>query len=121
MAPFVPMPSALFSAHICGLPDWQFLQTPQDFVLVSLTTFCPRCWLRRSTSSCRTKLRCARQTADGTATNGINYFATNGILVFTNGETIKTFDVRLKDDGVIRGDTTVVLGLGDPLGGQPVR
>jgi uncharacterized delta-60 repeat protein/uncharacterized repeat protein (TIGR01451 family) len=55
-------------------------------------------------------------TADGTATNGINYFATNGVLVFTNGETLKTFDVRLKDDGVISGDKTVVLGLGNPLG-----
>ena len=55
-------------------------------------------------------------TANGTATNGINYFATNGVLVFTNGETVKTFDVLLKDDGVISGDKTVVLGLGNPLG-----
>ncbi len=55
-------------------------------------------------------------TADGTATNGVNYFATNGILVFTNGETVKTFSVSLIDDGIVRGDKTVVLGLGNPLG-----
>jgi uncharacterized repeat protein (TIGR01451 family)/uncharacterized delta-60 repeat protein len=55
-------------------------------------------------------------TTDGTATNGMNYFATNGILVFTNGETVKTFDVQLKDDGHVTGDKTVLLSLGTPVG-----
>ena len=51
-------------------------------------------------------------TADGSGQAGVNYFPTNGTLIFTNGETVKTFTVPLKDNGVVDGDHTVLLSLG---------
>ena len=55
-------------------------------------------------------------TANGTAQVGVNYFPTNGTLTFTNGETVKTFTVQLKDDGVVSGDHTVLLSLANIVG-----
>ena len=55
-------------------------------------------------------------TADGTGQAGVNYFATNGTLTFLTGETVKTFSVPLKDDGVVDGDHTVLISLGNPQG-----
>jgi uncharacterized repeat protein (TIGR01451 family) len=55
-------------------------------------------------------------TANGTGQAGVNYFPTNGTLIFTNGETVKTFAVQLKDNGVVDGDHTVLLSLANPVG-----
>jgi uncharacterized delta-60 repeat protein/uncharacterized repeat protein (TIGR01451 family) len=55
-------------------------------------------------------------TANGTGQAGVNYFPTNGTLVFTNGETVKAFAVQLKDNGVVDGDHTVLLSLANPVG-----
>ena len=38
-------------------------------------------------------------TLDGSATNGVNYTATNGLLTFTNGEVAKYIKVNIIDDG----------------------
>lgn len=50
-------------------------------------------------------------TEDGTATAGLDYVATSGTLVFTNGETSKTLEVLIIDDTLIEGDETVLLSL----------
>jgi hypothetical protein len=55
-------------------------------------------------------------TADGTGQAGVNYFPTNGTLVFTSGDTAKTFSVPLIDDHVIDGNHTVLLNLSNAVG-----
>ncbi len=55
-------------------------------------------------------------TSNGTATASSDYFATNGTLVFTNGETSHTFTVQIIDDTIIEGDETVLLSLSNPTG-----
>lgn len=55
-------------------------------------------------------------TQDGTATAGADYVATSGTLVFTNGETTKTFNVQIIDDTLIEGNETVLLNLSSPFG-----
>ena len=55
-------------------------------------------------------------TADDTGHAGVNYFPTNGTLVFNNGDTAKTFDVALIDDHLIDGGHTVTLNLSNPVG-----
>lgn len=53
---------------------------------------------------------------NGTATAGSDYFATNGVLTFTNGEVSKTFNVQIIDDTVEEGPETVLLSLFNPVG-----
>ncbi len=53
-------------------------------------------------------------TFDGTATNGIHYTATNGVLEFLPGETTKTFDVEIINDGALNYNRTVFLSLSNP-------
>lgn len=55
-------------------------------------------------------------TQDGTAVAGHDYVATSGTLVFTNGETSKTFSVTIIDDTLIEGDETILLALSAPVG-----
>ena len=57
-------------------------------------------------------------TADLTAVAGTNldYTATSGQLVFTNGETSKTFTVVVRDDTLEEGQETVSLSLSSPTG-----
>ena len=57
-------------------------------------------------------------TADLTAIAGSNldYTATSGQLVFTNGETSKTFAVIVRDDTLEEGQETVSLSLSSPTG-----
>ena len=50
-------------------------------------------------------------TADGTATNGIDYVATNGVLVFTNGISTNTFNVALINNNSLAGDVTFNVAL----------
>ena len=47
---------------------------------------------------------------------GINYSNVSGTLTFNPGETVKTFSVPVIDDGVLNGDTTVPLSLGNLVG-----
>jgi len=55
-------------------------------------------------------------TAPLSAIPGVNYTNVSGTLTFNRGETVKTFTVPVLDDGVLRGDTTVQLGLSNPVG-----
>jgi uncharacterized delta-60 repeat protein/uncharacterized repeat protein (TIGR01451 family) len=55
-------------------------------------------------------------TSDGTATSGLKYIAVSGTLVFTNGETFKTFTVPIIDDTVVDPALTVLLSLSSPTG-----
>ncbi|HXF09632.1 MAG TPA: Calx-beta domain-containing protein [Desulfuromonadaceae bacterium] len=56
-------------------------------------------------------------TADGTATAGVDYFPTNGVLTFTNGEVSKTFLVTVISGNTVQPDKTVLLQLLNPVGG----
>ena len=68
-------------------------------------------------------------TSDGTATNGLNYTATNGTLVFAAGVTNRTIMVPLLNDGVVGGDRVLSghaeqphqRGLGIARGGHRVH
>jgi uncharacterized repeat protein (TIGR01451 family) len=55
-------------------------------------------------------------TQDGTAVAGQDYVTASGTLVFTNGQTAKTFTVTVIDDTLIEGDETVLLALLNPVG-----
>ena len=48
---------------------------------------------------------------NGSALDGIHYFATNGTLVFTNGVTNQTFSVRVIDTSVVQPNKTVSMQL----------
>jgi parallel beta-helix repeat protein len=56
-------------------------------------------------------------TANGTATAGADYTATQGTLTFATGDTSKTFSIPLLDDSVVEGNETVKLTLSAPTGG----
>lgn len=64
-------------------------------------------------------------TADGTATNGLDYLSTSGILAFADGETVKTFTIPILADTLSEtNNETVFLQLSNPTGGdwaRPVR
>jgi polyhydroxybutyrate depolymerase len=53
-------------------------------------------------------------TADGTATNGLKYTATNGTLNFAPGETNQTIAVPILNNGFVDGFTTFELSLSNP-------
>lgn len=55
-------------------------------------------------------------TSDGTATAGLDYTATSGTLTFQPGETSKTVDVSIFDDGVEEATKTFTLTLTNPSG-----
>ncbi len=59
-------------------------------------------------------------TANGTAIGwpsvGFNYYPTNGVFTFTNGETQKAFTVGVNDNNKVDGDKTVLLSLSNPTG-----
>ncbi len=57
-----------------------------------------------------------RQNGTGTAQPGVNYWPTNGTLLFTNGETSKTFSVEVLDNHVIDGGHTLPLYLTNLVG-----
>lgn len=54
---------------------------------------------------------------NGTAINGVNFVATGGTLVFTNGETSKSFNVAIINNNVVQPDLTVLLQLFNPTNG----
>ena len=57
-----------------------------------------------------------RDDGTGTGQAGVNYWPTNGTLIFTNGETAKTFIVQVIDNHIIDGGHTVPLYLANPVG-----
>src|SRR5438093_3925153 len=56
-------------------------------------------------------------TSDGTATDGSDYNATNGTLIFAAGQTSKTFTIDIINDPVDEPNKTVNLALLNPQGG----
>jgi hypothetical protein len=56
-------------------------------------------------------------TSNGTATAGSDYAAASGKLTFANGETSKTFTIRIIDDTLVEGNETVKLRLSSATGG----
>ena len=56
-------------------------------------------------------------TANGMALAGLDYIATNGTFVFTNGQTSQTFSVIVINNTVVQPDKTVLLQLSNPTGG----
>jgi hypothetical protein len=56
-------------------------------------------------------------TANGTAQAGTDYFPTNGTLVFTNGQSVQTFAVRVVNISALQPDKTVLLQLSNPTNG----
>jgi len=54
---------------------------------------------------------------NGTATNGLDFVATNGTLNFTGVDAVKTFTVPILNDGVAEEPETVQLVLSNPTGG----
>ncbi|MGB0468852.1 MAG: choice-of-anchor F family protein [Pontibacterium sp.] len=56
--------------------------------------------------------------ADGTATAGADYQAVSDFIFFDNGETSKTFEVKLLDDTVYEGDETFTVTLSRVQGGD---
>jgi len=59
-------------------------------------------------------------TQDGSGTNGVDYFATSGTLVFTNGQTSQSFSVPVINTTYVKPDRTVLLQLSSPLGTNAV-
>lgn len=57
-----------------------------------------------------------RDDGTGTGQAGVNYWPTNGTLLFTNGETVKTFSVAVIDNHIIDGGHTVPLYLTNLVG-----
>lgn len=53
-------------------------------------------------------------TGGGTATPGADYAPVTGVLTFAPGETFKTFEIPLVDDGVAEDDESVEIALRDP-------
>lgn len=55
-------------------------------------------------------------TSDGSATNGADYVGASGTMVFTNGETSKSFVVQIIDDTIEEGPESILLSLSSPTG-----
>ncbi len=55
--------------------------------------------------------------SDGTATAGADYLARHGTITFAPGETSKTFQVPIIDDGLVEWDATIRLALMNPRAG----
>lgn len=53
----------------------------------------------------------------GTAVPGLDYTPVSGLLVFNDGETVKTFTVPIIDNTITQPDRTVILTLGAPSDG----
>jgi uncharacterized delta-60 repeat protein/uncharacterized repeat protein (TIGR01451 family) len=50
-------------------------------------------------------------TENGSAVAGVDFTGTSGTLIFTNGETSKTFTIGLHDDTIVQGDRTAQIKL----------
>lgn len=59
----------------------------------------------------------AYATANGTAVSNVDYYATNGVLTFTNGAVSNSFSVSLISSGTVQPDKSVLLQLFNPVNG----
>jgi hypothetical protein len=57
---------------------------------------------------------------DKTASGGSDYERTTGVLTFAEGETNRTFTVRIFDDVLEEGDETISITLSNPTGGAEI-
>ena len=57
---------------------------------------------------------------NGTAVSGVNFAATNGTLLFTNGVTVKTFDVPIIANSQVQPNLSVMMQLVNPTNGYLV-
>ena len=57
---------------------------------------------------------------NGTATNGVDFRATNGTVLFNPGETIKSFTVTIVDNTLVQTTRTALLYLTNATGGVPL-
>ena len=69
------------------------------------------------TNDTNTEVSVDYATADGTATNGLKYTATNGTLAFAAGETNKTVVVQILNEGFVEGTKGFRVALSNPEGG----
>ncbi len=60
-------------------------------------------------------------TANGSATAGVDYYATSGTLSFAAGETSKTINVGVKGDRVAESDETFYVNLTNAMNGEILR
>ncbi|MCL5097165.1 MAG: hypothetical protein M1608_06505 [Candidatus Omnitrophica bacterium] len=56
-------------------------------------------------------------TSDGSATAGLDYVSSNGVLTFADGETIQTVRVPILNDLIMEDDETLDVTLSNPSGG----
>jgi uncharacterized repeat protein (TIGR01451 family)/uncharacterized delta-60 repeat protein len=59
-------------------------------------------------------------TTNGTALAGVHYVATNGSLVFADGEMSKSFTIPIINDNLVQGPRVLTVGLSSPLGGATI-
>ena len=57
------------------------------------------------------------RTSDGVAKNGLDYLGVTNTLVFTHGETFKTFSIRILEDSLVEGDEFFLVTLFNPSPG----
>ena len=57
---------------------------------------------------------------NGTAVSGVNFTATNGTLVFTNGDTVKSFNVPIIANSQVQPNLSVLMQLVNPTNGYLV-
>jgi uncharacterized delta-60 repeat protein/uncharacterized repeat protein (TIGR01451 family) len=57
------------------------------------------------------------RTIAGTAQPGVNYTSASSTLTFANGETMKSFNVPMLDNGIVQGPVTLSLVLSNATGG----
>jgi uncharacterized repeat protein (TIGR01451 family)/uncharacterized delta-60 repeat protein len=55
--------------------------------------------------------------SNGTATNGLRYIATNGVMTFVDGQASNSFTVSIINNTIVDGDQTVNLTLSNPSAG----
>ena len=98
-----------FTANSCSVPDWATSTAVPDWAG-------PHRLAVQRTGDINTQVSVDYATADGSATNGWKYAATNGTLVFAPGETKKTIVVQLLDfnEGLVEDAKTFRVILSNP-------
>jgi hypothetical protein len=71
----------------------------------------------RRTGGSAGKVKVNYRTSNGTASAGSDYLSTSGTLTFADGETTKTFRIRIREDRRVEGSESIVLILSNPTGG----
>ena len=55
-----------------------------------------------------------------TATNGVDYFGTNGTLTFVAGQVFTNFSITISNNAIVDGNRVIGLALANPTGGLPL-